>query len=314
VRGGKICVPVLNVLGKRTKLPARRDLGTWIPIQEDMEALELGGELDPDRVAQWVKELRGGDATPLPNEEEAKIDHLDDEKRDLMLRLLRSFPGVTTADRVCPTSTKTGVRHYIPTGTAAPIRQRRFRNSVHENTVIADNIKVMLEHGVVEMANGPWGFPVVLVKKKDGSVRFCVDYRALNAVTVKDVYPLPHVDETLEALGGAQWFTTFDLMAGYWQVEVAPEDRDKTAFLTREGLYRFLRMPLGLSNAPSTFQRLMDCVLRGLTLGVLPSLSRRHCGVLARDVRAARGGVGGRTRATGRRWVDDQAAQVPVRV
>jgi hypothetical protein len=122
----------------------------------------------------------------------------------------------------------------------------------------------MLQSGVIEMGNRPWGFPVVLVKKKDGSVRFCVDYRALNQVTVKDVYPLPRIDETLESLGGATLFSTLDLLAGYWQIGVAEADKDKTAFVTRQELFRFKRMPFGLSNAPGTFQRLMDCVLRGL--------------------------------------------------
>jgi hypothetical protein len=106
---------------------------------------------------------------------------------------------------------------------------------------------------------------VVLVRKMDGEVRFCVDYRALNKITKKDVYPLPRIDETLEALGGALLFTTLDLRAGYWQIRMAQQDRDKTAFMTKRGLYRFKRMPFGLMNAPSTFQRMMNGVLRGLT-------------------------------------------------
>uniref|UniRef100_H3G6K9 Reverse transcriptase domain-containing protein n=1 Tax=Phytophthora ramorum TaxID=164328 RepID=H3G6K9_PHYRM len=119
----------------------------------------------------------------------------------------------------------------------------------------------MLNNEVIEPGEGAWGFPVVIVRKKDGSVRFCIDYRSLNAVTVKDVYPLPRVDETLEALYGSQRFTSLDLHAGYWQLGVAKEDRAKTAFTTRRGLFQFRRMPFGLCNAPSTFQRLMDCVL-----------------------------------------------------
>jgi len=100
---------------------------------------------------------------------------------------------------------------------------------------------------------------------EEGSVRFCVDYRALNAVTAKDVYPLPRIDETLEALPDARRFTSLDLHAGYCQLAVAQRDRPKTAFTTRRGLFQFCRMPFGLCNAPSTFQRVMDCVLRGLT-------------------------------------------------
>ncbi|GMF35050.1 unnamed protein product [Phytophthora fragariaefolia] len=123
----------------------------------------------------------------------------------------------------------------------------------------------MLRNGVIEEGSGAWGFPVVLLKKKDGSVRFCVDYRALNAVTVKDVYPLPRVEETLETLYGAQRFTSLDLHAEYWPLGVAEEDKPKTAFTTRRGLFQLNRMPFGLCNAPSNFQRLMNCVLRGLT-------------------------------------------------
>ncbi len=106
--------------------------------------------------------------------------------------------------------------------------------------------------------------PVVLVKKKDGSLQFCIDYRKLNQVTHKDCYPLPRVDDILDSLSGAQWFTTIDLRRGYWQVEVNPEDREKTAFSTPHGLFQFRVMPFGLCNAPSTFQRLMEIVLAGL--------------------------------------------------
>ncbi|KAE8885741.1 hypothetical protein PF005_g18664 [Phytophthora fragariae] len=100
----------------------------------------------------------------------------------------------------------------------------------------------MLDAGVVEEGNGSWGFPVVLVNKRDGEVRFCIDYHALNKVTQRYVCPLPRIGETLETLGGALLFGTIDLKAGYWQNSVTEEDKDKTAFTTRTGLCLIMRM------------------------------------------------------------------------
>ncbi len=106
---------------------------------------------------------------------------------------------------------------------------------------------------------------MVLVKKKDQSLSFCVDYSRLNSVTKRDVYPLPRIDDILEALAGARYFTTLDLMSGYWQVSLDPAAREKTAFVTHSGLSEFNVLPFGLCNAPATFQRLMQIVLAGLT-------------------------------------------------
>ena len=126
-------------------------------------------------------------------------------------------------------------------------------------------VQQMLASDVIRPSNSPWASPVVMVKKKDGSLRFCVDFRQLNAATVKDAHPLPRIDDLLDALHGACWFSTLDLKSGYWQVLIMERDKEKTAFRTSSGqLYEFSQVPFGLCNAPATFSQLMDRVLSGL--------------------------------------------------
>ena len=122
----------------------------------------------------------------------------------------------------------------------------------------------MKKKKVISPSKSPWASPIVLVQKKDGSTRFCVDYRKVNEVTRKDAYPIPRIDENLNTLAGATFYSMLDLRNGYWEVEVDPDDQEKMAFCTPEGLFEFNVMPFGLCNTPATFQRLMDSVLAGL--------------------------------------------------
>jgi len=122
----------------------------------------------------------------------------------------------------------------------------------------------MLAQGTIEPASSPWTSNVVLVKKKDGSLRCFIDYHQVNSLTRKDTYPSPRIDACLDAMSGAQWFSTFDLRSSYHQVKVDSKNLDKTAFICARGMYRFRTMPFGLCNAGATFQRLMDIVMSGL--------------------------------------------------
>ena len=154
--------------------------------------------------------------------------------------------------------------HTIDTGDTIPIKQRAWRLPFARREVAEKEVERMLEQGVIEPSTSPWASPIVLVTKKDGSVRFCVDYRKINSCTRKDAYPLPRVSECLDTLAGAKWFSTLDLTSGYWQVPMAEQDKHKTAFTVGGGLYQFKVLPFGLCNAPATFERLMEMVLNGL--------------------------------------------------
>lgn len=154
--------------------------------------------------------------------------------------------------------------HRIETDGSRVIRRRPYRVSQSEREIIEKEVNEMLSRNIIRPSSSSWASPVVLVKKKDGSVRFCIDYRALNKITRKDVYPMPRIDDALDTLQGANYFSSLDLRSGYWQIPMNEADKEKTAFATPDGLYEFNVMPFGLCNAPATFERMIDTVLRGL--------------------------------------------------
>lgn len=122
----------------------------------------------------------------------------------------------------------------------------------------------MQDAKIIEPSMAEWASNLVVVIKKDGTARVCVDTRPLNSITRGDCYPLPRIDACLDSLGGGRYFSTLDLRSGFWQTEVAEQDRDKTTFITRSGAWKFRVLPFGLKNAPSQFQRLMDMVMAGI--------------------------------------------------
>jgi transposase InsO family protein len=182
-----------------------------------------------------------------------------------IINLLQEHDDIfAKANEPLPDCQNQGVQHTINTEGAIPKSCSPRRISHIQKTTVSEHIKVMLNGNIIQPSRSPWASPVLLVPKKNGEWRFCIDYRTLNDATVKDVYPLPRIDDTLDALNGAKFLSTLDLQSGYWQIPMAKDSIQKTAFVTHEGLFEYKRMPFGLCNAPATFQRHLDSVLAGL--------------------------------------------------
>ena len=261
--GGKVFIPEQNFETNSVELPRGLELGIVEPfnehdIREDASHSSCArvvvngpGYSESERSSQLLHLLNLTKCDCSPNQ-------LDDLKVLLsehshVFEMSKSELGHTNV-----------VQHVIDTGNNGPIKQQPYRTPVVQRDHIAQLIKQMQTQGIVKPSASPWASPVVLVPKKDGSTHFCVNYRRLNAVTKKDVYPLPRIDDILDTLAQAKYFTTLDLSAGYWQVELHEDSQAKTAFTTHCGLFEFTRMPFGLCNALATFQRLMQVVLSGL--------------------------------------------------
>lgn len=189
----------------------------------------------------------------LTADQEKKLDHLLDEYHDLF---------VTSNEEI---GIVPFIQHHIDTGNSQPIRSKPFRVSIVEQQKIQHLIDEMLEANVIRKSTSPWASPIVLVKKKGtDDLRFCVDYRKLNKVTVVDPFPIPNMDAVLETLSGNKWFSKLDIKSMYWQVLMDQESQPKTAFVVHCGHYEFNVMPFGLVAAPMTAMRVMSEVIRGI--------------------------------------------------
>uniref|UniRef100_A0A3Q1EX45 Gypsy retrotransposon integrase-like protein 1 n=2 Tax=Acanthochromis polyacanthus TaxID=80966 RepID=A0A3Q1EX45_9TELE len=228
-------------------------------LKEWKERAVSGPALLPQGVEEVDKE--DGPDVRLIAEVEGDLDlsHLVEE---LVVELRQLFAEMPSLFSATPGKTRV-IEHTIRLKDTRPFRQRPYRVPQKLVGQLQKEIEAMLQLGVIEPSNSEWCSPVVIVYKKDGTLRICIDFRKLNSVSEFDAYPMPRIDELLERIGSARYITTLDLCKGYWQVPLDPSSRPYTAFRTPAGLFQFTVMPFGLHGAPATFQRLMDKVLQG---------------------------------------------------
>jgi len=271
----RVCI--MNTTARPVLVPA----GTRLGHLQDVEVLEnTAGTESPENLpdqslpetaqpssASLPTPAKPTDDSVIPKLMDSLPDELSADQRKAARHLFEEYNDVFSKNEFDIGRTPL-VECHIDTGNSRPIRQPLRRQPHKHMEAIDDHVNEMLRHGVIEPAASPWASNVVLVSKKDGSLRFCVDYRAVNAVTYKDAYPLPLIDNCINAMSGSSWFSTLDLRAGYHNIPVAEVDRDKTAFVTRRGCWRYTVMPFGLTCSPSVFQRLMDMVLHGLSYDI----------------------------------------------
>ena len=216
-------------------------LKKWVDVEAQVLRVVVAQEEEQENHSQPQPKL--------PNQQE----------RDIQ-QLLEEFKDVVTTD----VGKASGVEHRIDTGDHQPTRSAPHRLASYWKEQLQTEISELLAAGILRTSHSPWSSPMVPVKKPDGSVRLCIDYRKLNSVTSSDPYAIPLIEELLDKVGNATYLTKIDLNKGFYQIKMAEADIDKTAFCSPWGKYAFTHMPFGLRNAPATFQRHMTAILSGL--------------------------------------------------
>lgn len=252
---GRAFVPVTNVGTSDVWLTPRRVIATVQTVDFVLgEQSQIKVSVDSHSCTAFIESLEKTDTGGMVLPE---FDNLEPREQQQAKALLTKYISVFAKSDLDVGCTNL-ITHEIPLLDDTPVRQPYRRIPPSQYELARNHIQQLLHGKIIRESCSPYSSPIVLVLKKDGTLRMCVDYRLLNAKTRKDAFPLPRIEESLDALAGAKWFSTLDLASGYSQVEMAEKDKPKTAFCTPFGLFEFNRMPFGLCNAPGTFQRLME--------------------------------------------------------
>ena len=245
---------LVNMTTRDHTLPARHVVGLAEALDESEichidtahQAQHEPALLDPTSKYQKT------DLSHIPVNQKQKIQELLDRNSDLF------------AKSDLDTGRTDLVKMEIDTQDHPAIKQNPYRLPYNQRQMVEDHINELLKAGIIQPSNGPWSSPLVIVDKKDGGKRYCVDYRKLNKITVKNSHPLPRIDDILASLGGSKYFTSLDLKSGYWQIEMDKDSIEKTTFTCFLGNFAWLKMPFGLSGAVGKFSELMNKVLAGI--------------------------------------------------
>lgn len=228
------------------------------PTAEQVLVIEAEGE--PKESASFSNQQVRLKNSEILADSESLTGHLPSHEKETLQKLLKEneslFPDVPRR--------ATATEHDVELTSNSVIRQRPYRVSPNKKEIIRNEVQFMLENDIIEPSNSPWASPVVLVKKSDDSYRFCTDYRKVNDITRADSFPMPRIEDCIDAIGNSRYISKCDLLRGYWGVPLTPKAREISAFVTPDGLYQYKVMPFGMRNSQATFQRMMNSCLRDL--------------------------------------------------
>ena len=262
---GHLPAVIVNTTTRDHTLPARQVIGLAEVLDaSEINPVEQNKQDEQDESSQEINVASHVELDPAMKIQKADLSHVPEHQKNLIEQLIER-----NSDLFSKSETDLGrtdlVTMKIDTRDSTPIKQRPYRLPFSQRQMVEDHINELLKAGVIQPSQSPWASPIVIVDKKDGGKRYCVDYRKLNQVTVKNSYPLPRIDDILASLEGSKYFTSLDLKSGYWQIAMADQESiDKTAFTCFLGLYSWNVLPFGLTNAPALFSELMNKVLQGI--------------------------------------------------